>query len=283
MSAPLRSSDFESFSAYEADNYYDNQFELSAGDRIGGPVSRANDVIAWCTAIAIIVGGGWVLIHDEGTLLARVPELAARISDAVSPSVPAPKPAPPPSIESTHAGVPYGPPAPEPSQAAAVLPPPLPAATPVAEPPAMKPEPVEASAADDTHDASEPPLQHDRTPPRDAYQARAEAAGLNPGLSRELLKRFSKKDFKNARFAIETAIAKTPDDGVFVWPRQRRPSEALFKVHFVEGGGSDCRRYVVSVMMNNWTTTALPMEKCGVPRVAARALAARDMKKRAAH
>ena len=281
MSVPYRSSAFQPHTAYDADDFYESEFELSAGERIGGPAARTNDVLAWCAAIAIVVGSGWVMLHDDGALLARFPELTARVSDVISQSVGTSAPSTSPN-EGASAGAPYAPSPAEPPQAQAA-PPPLPVATSVSEPPAVKSEPVEASTDDGTEDAAAPSAKHVSTPPRDPYQARAEAAGLNPDIAHALLKRFSSTDFRNARVAIERAVAKTPDNGVFIWPRQRKPGEALFKVHFVEGAGPDCRRYVVSVTMNNWTTTALPMEKCGVPRVASRTTAAQDTQKYATH
>ena len=99
--------------------------------------------------------------------------------------------------------------------------------------------------------------------PSDPYQKRATAVGLHPDLSRVLLKRLSPTDYRNAGIAIQTAVAKTPDDAVFVWPRQRKPELALFQVHFVRGAAPDCRRYVVTVTKDGWSTTAPPMEKCG--------------------
>lgn len=96
----------------------------------------------------------------------------------------------------------------------------------------------------------------------DPLQKRAVAAGLHPDLSRVLLARLSPTDFRNAGVAIQTAVAETPDDGVFVWPRERKPELALFQVRFVAGAAPDCRRYVVSVTKDGWLTTALPMEKC---------------------
>ena len=59
----------------------------------------------------------------------------------------------------------------------------------------------------------------------------------------------------------------SPDDAVFVWPKQRKPELALFQVHFVPGAAPDCRRYVVTVTKDAWSTTALPMERCGVKPV----------------
>ena len=91
---------------------------------------------------------------------------------------------------------------------------------------------------------------------------RAAGVGLHPDLSRVLLTRLSDADYRNAGIAIQKALAEASDDEVFVWPRQRKPELALFKVRFVPGAASSCRRYVVSVTKDGWLTTALPMEKC---------------------
>ena len=87
--------------------------------------------------------------------------------------------------------------------------------------------------------------------------------GLHPGLSRVLLARLSETDYRNAGIAIKTALAETPEDGNFLYPRELKGGLALFKVHFVQGPDADCRRYVVTITMDRWATTALPMEKCG--------------------
>ncbi|MFV0367765.1 MAG: hypothetical protein ACK5KM_04845, partial [Hyphomicrobiaceae bacterium] len=112
-----------------------------------------------------------------------------------------------------------------------------------------------------------PPLQVD---PKDPYQKRALAAGLHPDLSRVLLQRMSSTDYRNAREAVRKALNNAADDATFVWPRQRVPKQALFKVHFVAGAPSDCRRYVVTITKDGWSTTAQPMERCGFKRTAAR-------------
>ena len=265
MSVPLRSSAFESYSIYDEDDLYPTEFELDAGERIGGPVVRANDVLAWCMSLAIIVGSAWVMTHDDGALLTRLPELAARVSSSIVSLMPAAAVPNETPLSRPLVSTPVGPP-----QAAAA---PLPEPTAIPEAPAVKSEPMETpdpGAASEADKAAQ-----------DSYRARAEAAGLNPDISRSLLMRFSPTDFRNARIAIERAVAKTPDGGVFVWPRQRKPKEALFQVKFVEGAGPDCRRYVVTVTMDNWTTTASPMEKCGVPKIAASAAVSANMKKRA--
>ena len=81
--------------------------------------------------------------------------------------------------------------------------------------------------------------------PSDPYQVRAAAVGLHPDLSRALLARLSPADYRNAGIAIKTALAETAETAVYVWPRQRKPEEALFKVRFVPGAAAGCRRYVV--------------------------------------
>jgi hypothetical protein len=107
-------------------------------------------------------------------------------------------------------------------------------------------------------DAPSPPT------PADPYRKRAEAAGLHPDLSHVLLSRLTATDYRNAAFAIDKAVKTVPDDGNFAWPRSGKSGVAVFNVHFVPGAGRDCRRYVVTVTKDRWTTTALPMERCGV-------------------
>lgn len=97
-------------------------------------------------------------------------------------------------------------------------------------------------------------------------QRRAGTAGLHPDLSHVVLARLSNVDYQNAGAAIKKALAETGDDDALLWPRQRKSGEALFKVHFVTGAATDCRRYVVTIAKDGWLTTSLPMEKCGVKR-----------------
>lgn len=100
--------------------------------------------------------------------------------------------------------------------------------------------------------------------PADPYRKRAEAAGLHPDLSRALLAHLTATDYRNAAFAIDKALKTVPDDGNYAWPRSGKGGVAVFNVHFVPGAGRDCRRYVVTVTKDRWTTTAFPMERCGV-------------------
>lgn len=124
-------------------------------------------------------------------------------------------------------------------------------------------EPAPPASGDDA--ASRPdPLPPPPVDESDPYQKRALAAGLHPGLSRAVLQRMSDEDYRNARQAVEKAIASLREGKKLVWPERRAPERALFTVHFVRGASDDCRRYVITVTMDRWTTTALPMERCGV-------------------
>jgi len=99
----------------------------------------------------------------------------------------------------------------------------------------------------------------------DPLRRRAELAGLHPGLSRVLLERLTSEDFRNAEAAIRKAIAETPDGEELNWPRAAPGQLARFRIYFVPGAAENCRRYVVEIAKDRWLTTALPMEKCGVP------------------
>ncbi len=123
-----------------------------------------------------------------------------------------------------------------------------------------------SSGAPENGEAEPTPLPQPTIDPGDPYQKRALAVGLHPNLSRVLLSSMSDADYRNAGVAIRKAIDEAADTDKFIWPRQPTPKLALFHVHFVAGAGPDCRRYVVTVTKNGWTTTAQPMEKCGVER-----------------
>lgn len=152
------------------------------------------------------------------------------------------------------------------------LAPPSPAAIP---PPSQPlPEVTVATAPGDTNDdetdektLAKPHVSDAYAPPRpsnDPLRMKAEAAGLHPDLSRAVLARLTATDYRNAAYAIGKAIKTVPNNGEFIWPHKRKAGMAVFTVHFVQGAGRDCRRYVVTVTKDRWTSTALPMEKCGV-------------------
>jgi len=206
--------------------------------------------------LAMLLGGGWALIGEPATwpewLLGKAaaisaamerssgpPQQAASMATAARPVIAEP-PTKPAAIDAPPA----------------ILQPPAPGKSPA--PPATAALPPAA-----TEEAAPAPLEPPSVDPADIYQVRAMAVGLHPGLSRVLLARLSPDDYRNADIAIQKAVAETPDSGVFVWPRQRKPELALFHVRFVPGAAQDCRRYVVTVTKDGWLTTALPMEKCG--------------------
>jgi hypothetical protein len=99
----------------------------------------------------------------------------------------------------------------------------------------------------------------DKSPKR----AHAIAAGLSPDLPNVLLTRLSESDLKNAGYAVKTALAKTPDDALFAWPPKPSQQQALFEVRFVAGASQGCRRYIVTVTKERWSSTTAAMEKCG--------------------
>lgn len=128
---------------------------------------------------------------------------------------------------------------------------------------ALAPADVPQDEAANAADAAPEPLTPPVIDPANLYQKRALDAGLHPDLSRVVLQRLSDADFKNAGTAIRTALAQTPDSGTYLWPRKATAKLALFEVHFVRGTSTDCRRYVVTVTLERWSTTAPAMEKCG--------------------
>jgi hypothetical protein len=213
--------------------------------------------------LIMLLGGGWALIGEPAAwpewLLGKVaaisaatgrnpgpPQQASSMATAARP-LPAEPSSKPAAIE---------------APSAILQPPPSgkPAGTQTPAPPATAALPPAAAGADDPAPS---PLEPPSVDPADIYQVRALAVGLHPGLSRVLLARLSPDDYRNAGIAIQKAVAETPDSGVLVWPRQRKPELALFHVRFVPGAAPDCRRYVVTVTKDGWLTTALPMEKCG--------------------
>ena len=215
--------------------------------------------------LVTLLGGAWALIGEPTTwpewLLGKVAAISAAMER---------NPGPPQQTASAVVTAARPPPAEPSSKPAAIEAPPAilqppasgkPAATPSAPaPPAMAALTPAAAGADDPAPA---PLEPPSVDPADIYQMRALAVGLHPGLSRVLLGRLSPDDYRNAGIAIQKAVAETPDTGVLVWPRQRKPELALFHVRFVPGAAPDCRRYVVTVTKDGWLTTAPPMEKCG--------------------
>jgi hypothetical protein len=244
---------------------------IDVGDRIGTPVRRPRR--RWLlktVGIIAVTGGVWGYVTGQITvpdqLITELSTLAQQLT-ATSPKPVETAALPPPPIISTEPAMETAsmapaqpsvqPPTPEPVTKAPAAVPEAPATPPA---PAAKP----ANRAPAAAKSADIPYQPPNLAPSDPNQKRASDIGLHPELSRVLLARLSPADYQNAATAIKTALAETPDDGVLVWPRQRKPEVALFRVHFVPGAAPDCRRYVVEVTKDGWMTTALPMEKCGI-------------------
>jgi hypothetical protein len=214
-------------------------------DRIGGSVrSFRRRLIGRLLIGSVFVAGGWAAFEHQDRLRdwADIGQtyIAAAVARVGPGSVPAPQ-----TAERFAA---------TPSQQY-----PQPAATELT--PGREIALVSEPPADATQPADER-LPPPAVAPNNPLQARAVSIGLHPGVSAALLERMSDGDYRNAAYAIATALAETPDTGTFVWPTRRRPDHALFTVKFVSGAPPECRRYVVTVTKDNWLTTALPMEHC---------------------
>lgn len=272
MSTPVRRSSFDAPSTELAIFDLDDArgFDtLDVGERMCAPAERGGSMLGATLFLLVLAGAGWGLLQTQSDWLAWLGERVAALS---TPERGAAASMPVPSDASSAAAVPAPLPSAPPVETASIEVPPAPVAPPAqpvetqanietAPVPQAATKPDEASAAT----AAEPaePLPPPRVDPADPYQRRAAAVGLHPDLSRVLLAKLSAADYRNASYAIKTAVARTKDEADFVWPRQRRPEQALFRVHFVPGAAPQCRRYVVTVVKDGWSTTALPMERCG--------------------
>jgi hypothetical protein len=240
--------------AFQSDDTY-VQREFYSGERICPPSARSagNALLRAYVFSFAAIAGVWALLDHDGNL-ARWTLAATTLAEAKFAELSQPTNAPPPSyqVQSAQASAP---------------------AVAVQQPPSLMPTAArEVADAPGTHanNISEPAAAEAApaaSAPEDALRKRAEAVGLHPDLSRVLLARLSDIDYRNAATAISKALAETPDDEAFVWPRRRTPQLALFRVHFVEGAAPSCRRYVVTIVKDRWSTTALPMEKCGLKLV----------------
>jgi hypothetical protein len=247
--------------------------DMLPGERIGPPLGGAGGkaVLKGGLLLIVVCAVGWGILGNQATWRQWLPpEIAANLSRLIervgtrleSQAQPAPR------IAAVPERV-------EPVAKPAALEP-LPSA-PV---PKAVPVPVDAPAPSPLTTGALPPSASTGTPgqplvpptvdPSNPYQVRAAAVGLHPDLSPVLLARLSATDYRNAGYAIETAMKETSDTAVFVWPRQRKPELALFRVRFVAGAATGCRRYVVTVVKDGWSTTAMPMEKCKSEQVSAR-------------
>lgn len=241
------------------DHFSSEPFEL--GERMCPPPSRnrGGTMLQSLVVIAVIFGGGWLALYNREALdavlspvtsaisAAMEPRNVARQAEPVADQLPA-APAPIASREIVAApGVETG------TEIANAQAPSDGLTSPVA-------TEDDGQAAAEAPPQPLPPLNVD---PADPYQERAMAVGLHPELSPALLSRLTADDYKNAGYAIKTALAETPERGVFKWPRKAGARQAHFEVRFVASASADCRRYVVIVTKDRWSTTAPAMETCG--------------------
>ncbi|NOT72204.1 MAG: hypothetical protein HOP09_13300 [Hyphomicrobium sp.] len=261
-------------SGFETHN--EGRFEaLSAGERFASPqnVRRGSTFGPAAMVIAVALGGIWgALRYPElwQTVVAAASSLMERGATlpptvAAPPQTPLAEAAAPPLQPDAAREVITAPGA----ESGTAAPAPVPSA---AETTGAAPPVDDAPAATATPEPLTPP----QADPKDPNQKRALAAGLHPDLSRALLARMTPADYRNAAAAIKTALTATAPDEVYRWPPDAGAKRALFEVHFVQGAGPECRRYVVTVTLERWSTTAPAMEKCGAElakRKAARAAA----------
>lgn len=283
----------ERYSDYEIDAHH-ARYDLSAavpgaddlfypGEPIYAPPrGRGRSPGRTLLVVLALAGSGWGLVQTEAVwrpwLTARVADVAAELArtrpDAEGVSAPSAvvtqgpqEPAPVEPLPSKEVARVAGADSGEPI-AAEVQPETPPAAGDVAagsEPPGSDRDET-GTPTSPTGDAGVAPLPPPKADPADPYQKRALAAGLHPELSQVLLSRMSDADYRNAQIAVSKALTEAADADKFVWPRQKAPRLALFQVHFVAGAPADCRRYVVTVTKDGWSTTARPMEKCGIKK-----------------
>jgi len=252
---------------------FDADYGLVPGERIGPPLAGVGrKILRRGALLALLAGGGWSLWTGAVAWPTWLPRNWAEVSRWIE--------AQPPRLERTATPT-LAPLADAPRQLAVKLPPLEPPPHSLASPapvPEAKPEPPPMTTGALPSEPPPPspaePLRPATPDPSDPLQVRAAAIGLHPEVSRVLLQRMSAADYRNAEFAIRSALNETPDDGVFVWPRQRKPELALFRVRFVVGAAPSCRRYVVTVVKDGWLTTAPPMEKCGAEAAGPRRRAA---------
>ncbi len=281
MSRPARHSAHSMFTTAGSDPA---QWVVLPDERVGPPLAgKTARQLRRGFALLIVLGSGWALLDNlanvQTWLQANIAPLSASMDRNAGGAAPptteriGPTTGAAPSQDNVQPALPSA------NIAGPTAPPLIPKPLVASEVPAVAPSTADAMPAPLTtaappsvgtsYDAG--PTSARRAADADPNQKRAEIVGLHPDLSPALLKRLSPADFRNAGIAVKKAVTETPDDAVFVWPLQRAGAEALFKVHFVAGAAENCRRYVVTVSKDGWLTTALPMEKCGMPRPRARA------------
>ncbi len=251
--------------------------EFHPGERIGAPPPvRAGSVVQQIVSTSMFVAIVWGAFETNATwrpwLAMSLIKIRAELAQAQHPAEPKSAAALPAPIEPLATA----------KEVAEItgttsLPPQSTSAPALAEPEKAASPPTAPTEAEITtssinpDSANEPaaaPLPEPEVDPTDPQQKRAAAVGLHPRVSNVVLASLSDTDYSNAGTAIRKALAEAADTDKFIWPRDANAKHAVFQVHFVAGAAAPCRRYIVTIVKNGWTTTAPPMEKCGVKTAA---------------
>jgi len=254
---------------YWNENRYDDDYRgfdppmlnVEPDERVGPPLPNRRKARLRRMVMALILGGGaWATIATVGwdsvlTTAKSLAEVAVRNAQDIAARVYQDRE--PASATATGALASANPAAAE-IQQPEVLPE-LPPTQDEQAAPTTEPQSTEAMGEAYAEQAA--PAEDDKaTAPK---RKSAIAAGLGPDLPNVLLTRLSKADLENAAYAIKTALAKTPDDASFAWPPKPSRQQALFEIRFVEGAAHGCRRYIVTVTKDRWSSTSAALERCG--------------------
>lgn len=253
--------------------------EFHPGERIGAPPpTRTRSAVRQIVNATVITALGWAAFETHTTwrpwLAMSLITIRAELAKAQNPSEPKTAAALPAPIEPLAAAKEVaeitGTTSPPPQSTSA----PAPADPTTAASPSPAAAPAEADittssiSPDPASTPAAAPLPEPEVDPTDPQQKRAASVGLHPRVSKVLLASLSDTDYSNARTAIRKALVEAADTDKFIWPRDANSKHAVFQVHFVAGAAAPCRRYIVTIVKNGWTTTAPPMEKCGVKTAA---------------
>jgi surface antigen len=255
--------------------------DFHPGERIGAPpLVPKRSLVRQVTSACVMIAIAWVAFETHATwrplLAMSLIKIRSEVVKAETSAVPsaaiAPSPIQPLAAAKEVAeitGTTSPPPQATPAPATATPEPEMADARPSPSPAAGEAEISTSSIApDDTGTPAPAPLPEPEVDPTDPQQKRAAAVGLHPRVSKVVLASLSDTDYSNARTAIRKALAEAADTDKFIWPRDAGKKHAVFQVHFVAGAAAPCRRYIVTIVKNGWTTTAPPMEKCGIKTAA---------------
>jgi hypothetical protein len=184
-------------------------FEFEPGERIGEPLAARGSSLPGAVLIILIMSAAaWGWLYAPADWLSLLGERAAAVASLMRSTSPDAATSDPSTIATADAVIPAAP-VPETKVAEA----PAVSGEKVPDPATKDGAPVETASIDTVAAVpAEAPLPPPRVDPADPYQKRAVAVGLHPDLSRVLLRRMTASDYRNAGYAIDTAIAKAADE-----------------------------------------------------------------------